>query len=431
MSNGDNSYQDLTALLGGMEDTSSGPLNTLQKMLTMTGNPLFLYMQGVISAEDLQNAVLSATTEAVDFSNADYVSIENADYGDPVLMKAYGLVKQGMSTPAVMAQILRDYEDKEMIASGKMSKDIEYIEASIENFKDAWDAAQKLESGINSGEYMVNADGTVSKRMDYQTASSILSKMGMPAYLQNPDMWNLVGDPDILARAAAKNDEASGIIEELNKTLLTPAQQNKRNKAVAQTGTQVYQDFLKKTPEGQKLLKQVTTGKTNLEKTQEAKEGLLKNAISILIPGSGTVRGVKRSIGWATGGAKRLGNLVGIGDDKDNEKPKSVVAQNQDYWAKLAGSYAARAKYEQGQKPIRQKQTAADKAIEDARALARLAAQKGSVPALSMVQQALPLAQMFAMSGGGGSSPAPRPKRQLSDEEIDRMSSMLASGGSF
>jgi len=418
--------------------TSAGSnISAMNSLLGLMGNPLFLYTQGVITPEMLLESVRQSTSEVVDMSGADFKSLEAAAEGDDALSTGYEMLKRGYSISSIMRTLTKQAGDAGRDDSISM-KQLEYVEDDLNEFKKRWDAAQDAFAKVESGEYYYDGD-VLRGRMETGKAMDVLAQMGLPKFLQNPMMWEVVGDPELLARASVKNKEATAILEGLagvvdqQTGMLTPSYSRKMSKDVQKTGVDVYQEFLKKTPEGRKTLEKVTAPR------EGEKSGLSKliGLTSVLSPAVGAVRTAAKTVSKIAGGdgmsllkpsapipVKALVAAAGGGTAN-----KDKVDQN-DYWAKMAGSYAARAKYEEERKPISDLQrraaearAAADKIIAEAKARGATTA-----PAFQFIQAALPNAYALTAPAPRAGAAGPRQMRNLSDEEINTMSSMLAYG---
>lgn len=412
--------------------TSGSNLSAFDRVLEMTGNPLFLYLQGVITPEMLLQSVRNATSKPLDTSMADWKPFEEAAAGNTMLLTAYDMIKKGYSVGATMEAL-----DREMVASGNTdeasTRRLGYIESDLEEFKKRWDGANEIARRVDAGELFEGDDGVVREKLDTAQAMSVLGRMGMPQLLQNPMMWDVIPDPELLAKAAVKDAEATSLLKslapivDLETGMLKPREARKIQKESASTASKAYQDFLKRTPEGQSLLERVTgprTVKTKEEKAQQQSSNIRKGLIgyalnTIGLPvalGATLYKGGKKIIGDISEG--KLVNPIG-------SEPKPKVDQ-QDYWAKMAASYAGRAAQDQARKPITTLQERAKKAEADALAAMAEAKAKGTPAALQFVQQGLAPAMALTQGTGGGGRRAPR---TLSDAEIDQMSNMLALGG--
>lgn len=438
--------------------SAAGNINLYQDIMSMVGNPIFLYEQGLVDENTLTALVRQATREPIELADSDYVSLEdNANARqDTVAVQAYNLIKGG----ATVAQVLREIAGEGASSAGKISQQLDYdlrkLEEDLVIFKDRWDAAQKLESGIASGEYSVIGD-QVFAPMATDKAVAALKGLGLPAFLQNPALWEVVPDAKLMAEAAVGEQRAAGLAQELDKlitkdgVLRSPADRRAVNEAVSKAGTDVYTSFLSRTPEGRSFLEQmkqkpVRESKTNIGAV--AKDVLLGQIPVVgqaYLLGKGAVKGVTGAVksvadSWgegAPGSRDEQGNFVRPWDRKPAaqiaREEKKVTeaekrkAQEQDMWAKMAGSYAARAAYEEARKPVtslEQRVKEAEKRVEEQKAAAMAA---GRPLALDIIPQAIATASMLAQ-------PAPKPRyvkpkpRVLSDQEITMMATMLSGG---
>lgn len=434
--------------------TSTGSnISALSNMLGLMGNPLFLYTQGVLTPEMLLDAIRQSTSETVDLSGGDFKALEDAAADDPSLSTGFDMIKRGYSISSIM-RVLTDQAQTDGELSQFASKTLDYVKSDLEEYKKRWDIAQGAMEKVQSGEYFYDANGSLRSRMETGKAMDVLAQMGLPKYLQNPMMWEVVPDQDLINRALAKDSEAESILKSLapivdmQTGLLRPGESKKLAKEMTKTGTSVYQEFLRKTPEGKNFLKQVTQKKptgpteqgrlaTDLKKIYSAVEsGDIRKMISTgQVVSSRSLESLLRNVakGAVTAGKNVIKSFTGpsLGQQAKKMMEEGKKQQTQDYWAKLAGSYASRAKYEEQRKPISdlQARAAAAKAAADriAQEAVLKGRQQGNAPALGFIQQAYPLAQMMT-APAPRVSVAPAPRRTLSDAEIDQMSSMLAYG---
>jgi hypothetical protein len=409
-------YQDLANLFGVYDGSAQTPINTLDKMFDMSGNPMFLYLTGVIDESQFGSFVRSALVEPVDISGADYFVMQDMNAGDPVLSEAYRLIQRGVSVNAAMIAMLKKYNetyanDVDMLDS--RSTYMEYALADLNEFKAKWDKAQEIASKRDSGEYMENPDGTLSKKMDPTKGSDVLKQLGLPPALQNTLVWDVVPDDKLLAIAASKDEYAMRILKPFA-SMIDPATGvlvQKEAKKIAQEATSkaksAYEVMLNRTPEGREYLKQVTTGKTQAEKSQDARGAILRGPLTnipgiargIQAVGNNIVDQIKEgkvqpSIAQIVGG--KIAGLFGFGDDEKKEK-----ANQADVDAKLAASYAGRAEQERLRKPLDSARTLAANAMLEAQQYrqASVSPYRGTTPAVSWLNQAFPFASLLSQTG--------------------------------
>lgn len=385
----DYSYQDLTDLFGVYDESAQTPINTLNKMLSISGNPLFMYLTGVMSPDDLRNTVQMATWEPVDISDADYYVMDEMNAGDPVLMVAYQAIRQGVSINAAMRSMLDAY-NREAQKNPQMANDpqsralyLEYALADITEYKRKWDNAQNIKSKYDSGEYVEGANGTVLKRMDPTKAADVLKQMGMPYALQNPFVWEVVPDANLLAVAASHDERALRALSPFAHMIdpatgmLVQREAKKIAKKATSTAQSVYEEILGKTPEGREYLKQVTTGKTQAEKRKDTAGALVKGPLLNMSP---LLKAATRGVG---------GEIVGGAAESGAD----------DYWAKLGASYAGRAEQERLMKPINTAKERAMSASAEANKYRQGAINRGTVPAISLLNQTFPFAAVLSQTG--------------------------------
>jgi len=388
---------------GGKTGGSNASL--YNSVIGMVGNPVFLLQQGIITPESLVENIRLQTSEPIDTSTIDYVSLEQGAVGEPLLMSAFDLIKQGFSVGSTMRALYGEAAGTAGKVSEKAAFDINSIESDLNAFKAAWDAANDVADKVANNEYFERG-GVVYKPKPLDEAQGILAAMGLPKYLQNPLLWETVPDPTLLADAVAGEEKAASLAKQYN-LLLTPtkdiedpkervaterlkAQAKEVNAATQKAGESAYKNFLE----------------------TQAKKPEMQTKFQYVVPGT-------QYNDPYTGVPNFRGGVKAVTTDKN--KPAN------DMWAKMAGSYAARAQYEQGKKPITDLQKASAEALARAQEARKQALAKGSPLAMSILSQGLPFASAaVAPTPRAPSRPA---MRTLSDAEIELMSNMLAGGG--
>lgn len=376
-------------------------------IIGMLGNPIFLLQQGLITPESLVDNIKLQTSEPIDTSSIDYVALEQGAAGDDLLTSAFDLIKQGFSVGSAMRAMYGEAAGEAGKISEKAKFDIDSIEGELTAFKATWDAANDVADKITSGEYFERG-GVVYKPKPLDEAQGIMSAMGLPKYLQNPVLWETIPEPNLLAKAVAGEKEAESLVRQYS-LLLTPtkdiedpkervaterlkAQAKEVNVATQKAGESAYKNFLE----------------------TQAKKPEMQTEFRYVVPGT-------RYNDPYTGVPSYRGGVKTVTTDKN--KPANEM------WAKMAGSYAARAQYEQGKKPISDLQKASAEALARAQEARKQALAKGSPLAMSILSQGLPLAAA-AVAPTPTAPRASRPAmRTLSDAEIELMSNMLAGGG--
>ncbi len=444
---------DLFGVYGGSRQT---PINTLDKMFEMSGNPLFMYLTGVMDANQLSNAVQMATWEPVDISGADYYVMEQANASDPVLNVAYQLIKQGVSINAAMRSMLdaynREAQKDPMMAKDPQSRELylRYALEDITQYKAKWDAAQEIESKYNSGEYVPGPNGALIKRMDPTKAADVLKQMGLPGVLQNPFVWEVVPDKKLLAIAASKDEYAQRILKPFEKMidpatgLLVQKEAQKIAKQATAVGQSAYEAMLNQSKEGRAYLNASNSSMLD-DRTPASKAA----ANPPVMPTSRQASGLDpmpdedKPRDSMTEGEKRLA-----------AHRAGLTAEQQEQWAKLAQSYAGRAEQERLTKPVTTAREQALKAVAegDQYRAASISPQRGQVPAINMLNQAFPMSSLLSQAGSSGPVGIPflgRPTsgswvkpveqqwleakkdprlRSLSPQELEVFSMMFASG---
>lgn len=423
--------------------TGGANASLYNSVVGMLGNPVFLLQQGLITPEMLVDNIKLSTADPIDTSAFDYGALEDSAAGVDLLTTAYGLIKQGFSVGSALRAMYGEAAGAAGKASDVAKFNIDSIESDLTAFKSAWDAANDVADKITSGEYFERG-GVVYKPKPLDEAQGVLAAMGLPKYLQNPLMFEVIPDPELLAKAVAGDREAATITEELGRMVTpegvyaSPAARKAANAATQKAGESAYRSFLEKSPSGQEIIagkgalpKDLKVTQSNLAKL--LREGKIEN-VRVPQPKTADKQGFKELYAsqaykdYIKG--KESGEIKKVPDLESYYRVTSPVsnksAQQADYWAKMAGSYAARAASDEARKPITDLQKASAAAIARAQEARKQALAKGSPLAMSILAQGLPLAAAAVAPAPRASRPA---QRTLSDAEIELMSNMLAGGG--
>lgn len=416
--------------------SAAGNLNLYQDIMGMVGNPLFLYQQGLVDADTLTAMVRQATREPIDTATIDYTTLEDIAKArqDPVTARAYELIKSGASVAQVLREIAGEGASSAGKFSDKLNYDLDMLTDDLVEFKNRWDAAQGVAEGLSNGEYEQIGD-VVYKPMDIDKAMAATKALGLPTFLQNPAMWEIIPDSKLLADAAVGEQQAATLAEELNRlvdengVLRRSVDRKAVNQAASKAGSDVYRMILNTAAAGRQQAQTVAGTKER----SDYEQGMFGSTISSRAAASPPVA---QSSQQRTEQLKAQNLARWIADKAKQSAVKdqssagilqrvAPTTEKQDYWAKLGGSYAARAAAEEKRKPVATLQQRVAEAEKRAKEKAAAAYAAGRPLALDIIPQAMAAA-------AGISQPAPRATRPaarvLSDQEIATMANMLAGG---
>lgn len=393
-----------------LSSSPNASLNTYDTILSLSQNPAFLLQEGLITPEAMLRYVQSAINEPVLKPN-DY-DVEGYRASVPTantrLQGAFDLIDAGMTTSQVVAKL---YEDIAEERNGELlpvdTQVVEQYRTDIEEYARRLKNSEEKNSRIANGEWFEDATGIVYGTSD--DARQILSSMDFTGIAGVPQMWNPILDPTAKAMA----DEQLAGAEVARQKYITKGKQAAKETGSVAKG--VYEEFLKKTPGGQLVLETVSPKKKQEQGMDGKKVAAYLAARTLGVPVDAAMLGKK--VIQAMGGTS-------VGDTAKKLKE----AQNQDYWAKLAASYAGRAAQEASgtQKQAaseRQKATDLFNQYQTSMEQARTNAQ---TPALQALMSAPSVAASMAQTAPRATGkPAPR---VLSDAEIELMSNMIAGG---
>ena len=429
--------------------SAAGNLGLQQDIYSIIGNPIFQLQQGLMTPEEFQqNMQLTASTR-VEPEEIDYFSLEQTT-DDEDLITGYEMIKKGYTPDQVMRSLLSVLEsvdfastDSEWVSLQK--EQIKLLSDDLNNFYDRWTANNRVQDGLETGEYFRGVDGSIRKQMDYEDAQKAYAAAGLPKGLQNPILWRVEPDANLLAEAAKGDQRAEELAKERNRLRLTL--EPKARKEATQKASSAYEEFLSRTPEGRMFLEQErakAAGKPQETRPRSAviRRGggepvTLQTRAKTLADENGRVRLRSRADiladerGRVTIDQGRNRSAVvrrgSPPDTTEAEKAAQKKAQEQAYWAKMQQYYTGKSTLAEKLQPI--------KDVEDAMAVAQKvanekrlqASQQGTIPAMQLIQQAGPIAAMLSQPAAKPKYVKPKP-RVLSDQEIEQMSNMIAGG---
>ena len=429
--------------------SAAGNLGLQQDIYSIIGNPIFQLQQGLMTPEEFQqNMQLTASTR-VEPEEIDYFSLEQTT-DDEDLITGYEMIKKGYTPDQVMRSLLSVLEsvdfastDSEWVSLQK--EQIKLLSDDLNNFYDRWTANNRVQDGLETGEYFRGVDGSVRKQMDYEDAQKAYAAAGLPKGLQNPNLWRVEPDANLLAEAAKGDQRAEELAKERNRLRITLAP--KARKEATQKASSAYEEFLSRTPEGRMFLEQErakAAGKPQETRPRSAviRRGggepvTLQTRAETLADENGRVRLRSRADiladerGRVTIDQGRNRSAVvrrgSPPDTTEDEKAAQKKAQEQAYWAKMQETYTGKSTLAEKLQPI--------KDVEDAMAVAQKvanekrlqASQQGTIRGMDLIQQAGPIAAMLSQPAAKPKYVKPKP-RVLSDQEIEQMSNMIAGG---
>ena len=436
--------------------SAAGNLGLQQDIYSFIGNPMFQLQQGLMTPEEFQqNMQLTASTR-VEPEEIDYFSLEQTT-DDEDLITGYEMIKKGYTPDQVMRSLLSVLEsvdfastDSEWVSLQK--EQIKLLSDDLNKFYDRWTANNRVQDGLETGEYFRGVDGSIRKQMDYEDAQKAYAAAGLPKGLQNPNLWRVEPDANLLAEAAKGDQRAEELAKERNRLRITLAP--KARKEATQKASSAYEEFLSRTPEGRAFLEQ-ERGKAAA--AREPKSGgagaVVKDLLLGQIPvvgqayllGKGAVKGATGAVksvvdSWgkgAPGSRDEEGNFVRPWDrkpaaqiareDKQAAEAAQKKAQEQAYWAKMQETYTGKSTLAEKLQPIKDVEDAMVAAQKAAYEKRLQASQQGTIPAMQLMQQAGPIAAMLSQPAAKPKYVKPKP-RVLSDQEIEQMSNMIAGG---
>lgn len=424
--------------------SASGNLGLQEDIFAMLGNPLFQLQQGLMTPEEFQQNMSMLASDVIPTDEVDFDTLEqNAlTTGEDILIEAYDLIKKGFTSDQVIRSLLdalgaRDVSSIDERAFNIQRDKINNLKADVELFKQRWDAANALSEGMLSGTVFQGVDGSWYRQKDPEEARKAYAAAGLPDYLQNPFLWRTVPDPTLLAEAAKGDERAKSIAEDLNRMVdpngvfRRPADRAKVTDAAARAGEEVYRNILGMGAAGKARQEQVDKSKerSDYELGMFGPTASSRAAAAPPVARSSqqqtTAAGMQNLAKWIANKSKEAQAASQTSAAILNRV--APTAQAQDMWAKMGGSYAARAAAEEARKPItdlRAQLVAAQKAAADKRTQAM---QQGTIPAMKLLQEGAPLAALLSTPQPKAAPAKPKP-RVLSDQEIETMANMIAGG---
>jgi hypothetical protein len=398
-------------------------LNLFQDIMQTMADPTFMYLQGLLTDQEVAAEVEGLLYDPIEISTANWRDDYNfaVESGNDIIAEGMQLIQQGFKVPSIIVKLKERFKDSFGDFSQFDEDAADLYREELEAFQEKYINAQDIEGKILSGEYIRDASGNVLKPVDKETGQKRLENFGFRGYQANPDSWRvMLNAPDV--------ERAQKLAEE--STRLTEERANKQKAGQKQSVTlaqSAYKEFLNKTPEGKKILEQVSKPR----KTEKATEypwnkptpvGSLSAPLSTRISyGAGQL--FKKLL---PSGGVSLPFSGGL-DEKVKEMKK---AQNEDYWAKMAASYAGRAAQDEKRKELERLDAQATEKAEAAKQSMVQARASGTSSALDQMKLAPYFAAMIASQAQPETKKTyvKQAPRVLSDSEIETMANMIAGG---
>lgn len=391
-------------------------LNLFQDVMSTMADPTFLYLQGLLTDQEMIVRVEDLLFDPIDISTANWKEDFDAavETGDAIAAEGMELIQQGLKTPQVIIKLRERFADAFNDIPGARQDDLKNYEEVFRDFEEKWNNARDIEARIYSGEYIQRSDGSIFKPVDEETGRKRLEGAGLRGYSADPNNWGITPESTQEERGLQLLQQSQKLTED-RENLAKTAQ-----KEATSAAQSVYKTFLNKTPEGRKALQYVSQPR----KENKGLEIDPKKAAAYVAS-----RAIGLPVDLALLGKAAVGKVFG-GKDLGKQVTEQKAMMNQDYWAKLGASYAGRAVQDEKRKELeRLDKEAEEKKVSGtaARQAARLA---GSSPALDMMK----IAPYFAAMAASQAQPEkkktyvkPQP-RTLSDAEIETMANMIAGG---
>jgi hypothetical protein len=415
---------------------SNSQLNLFQDVMNTMSDPTFLYLQNLISGEQLATDVQDLLYDSIDPSEADWASMESTaeETGNDLLVQAMRDIRAGLTSNQVKTKLMKQFAVNNMVNDVDKNT-IDNLIADLEDYEKKYKRAVEIDSKLLAGQYIQDEFGNILSPVDQETGRKRLEGAGFEGYYANPQNWQTAPNKEDVAKSQKFLEEANALEEErLNKSKAI-------TKSSATTAESAYKSFLSKTPEGRQVLERVSAPRKQQKKDDSQARnialGLIANTIGLPVAlgytGWKAANAVVDSIGKSTPGTRDAqGNFIRPWDRKPiavQKREQEKAQTNQDYWAKLAASYAGRGEQEQKSKEVaalgkrvEQKKQAAQASMDAARTI-----QRGTTPALDMLAIAPYFAAMASRSVPKAKTGKPA-MRTLSDQEIETMSNMIAGG---
>lgn len=416
---------------------SNSQLNLFQDVMNTMSDPTFLYLQNLISGEQLATDAQDLLYDSIDPSEADWASMESTaeETGNDLLVQAMRDIRAGLTSNQVKTKLMKQFAVNNMVNDVDKNT-IDNLIADLEDYEKKYKRAVEIDGKLLAGEYIQDEFGNILSPVDQETGRKRLEGAGFEGYYANPQNWQTAPNKEDVAKSQKFLEEANALEEErLNKSKAI-------TKSSATTAESAYKSFLSKTPEGRQVLERVSAPRKQQKKDDSQARnialGLIANTIGVPVAlgytGWKAANAVVDSIGKSTPGTRDAqGNFVRPWDRKPiavQKREQEKAQTNQDYWAKLAASYAGRGEQEQKSKEVaalgkrvEQKKQAAQASMDAARTI-----QRGTTPALDMLAIAPYFAAMASRSVPKAKTSTKPAMRTLSDQEIETMSNMIAGG---
>jgi hypothetical protein len=395
----------------------SSNLSVYNSILGIAQDPRFLLQQGFITPDEMLQYVLGAINEPV-LKTSDY-DVEGYRASTPTdnirLQGAYDLLDAGMTPSQVKAKLIEDIAGER--GGQLLTTDVQIVE---EQSKDIEEYYRRLTNDIErreriaSGEWFEGPGGTIMGTRD--DARSVLSALDFGGIAGIPQMWRPVLDPELAALAEQQLQEA----EAARQTRITKGRQ--AAKETGAVGQKAYMDFLMQVPQGPGPRPKTPEPEKIPEMgTREYQEYISRKTEDVLLPGASFAPPGPKS-GQFEGQPRLEGN-------SNAAIISRLTPAEQDYWAKMAASYAGRAAQESSltQKQAAQAGREAEEKWLASQESAKQAMEKATTPALEALMNAPSIAAMLAQPTSKPAYVKPKP-RVLSDQEIETMATMIAGG---
>lgn len=408
----------------------SSNLSVYNSILGIAQDPRFLLQQGFITPDEMLQYVRGAINEPVlqasDYDTEGYRASTPTD--NVRLQGAYDLIDAGMTPSQVKAKLLEDIAGER--GGQLLTTDVQIIE---QQSKDIDEYYRRLTNDIErrgrvaSGEWFEGPGGTIMGTRD--DARSVLSALDFGGIAGVPQMWRPILDPELSALAEQQLQEA----EAARQTRI-----GKGKQAAKETGAaaqKAYMDFISQAkPQGRSATirgeQEPVTLRTRADMLAN-EQGMIpiRSRSDVLSEQQGNQDG-RVTIDY---GRNRSATVRSTDSGPMDNSNAGIISRltpaEQDYWAKMAASYAGRAAQESS---TTQKQAA--EAGQEAKAKwlasqesAQQAMDKATTPALEALMNAPSIAAMLAQPTSKPAYVKPKP-RVLSDQEIETMASMIAGG---
>jgi hypothetical protein len=390
--------------------SANSNINLYENMVGLVGNPVFLLQQGLIGAKEFQQTMRMLASVPVVAEEYDYQTLQDAALEDEFLAEGFDLIKNGYSVDRVLRYLKEASRDSRKFDASLFRND-------LQEFKTRWDKAQTLESMLASGEIFEQEDGTFRKRLSLEDAAKVYKSYGLPGYLQNPLLYEVVPDPELFSRALSGEKEAKTLMTQLDKV------SRSAGKSATKAAKDVYSEFMAAGKRGEEAGITPRTGdRSEYEASIFAPTLASRSAASPPVAGG-------RSGMDAQAMAKFMKDRYAASRPPVDANAALIAKMSpaeREVWAKAAQTYAGKSELALNPELQKVSKDVSNKLAEVER-LKSQAVQRGSIPALDILSQGLPVAGAFSTPQPRARAERPAP-RVLSDEEIESMASMIAGG---